>query len=180
MVTVSTMARSSSSRDISFDTDFGSARIRWDGPRATLFLGDVESSAVDTSDPTYLEFEYMQHMDAVVSSLWGPQDRFRALHVGGAACALACAWSSSRPNSRHVAVEINRLLAEQVREHFPIPGAPKVKIRVGDGRAVLDGAREGSFDVIVRDAFASGVTPDHLRTVECADRARRALAASGV
>ena len=52
MVTVSTMARSSSSRDISFDTDFGPARIRWDGPRATLFLGDVESSAVDTSDPT--------------------------------------------------------------------------------------------------------------------------------
>ena len=174
------MARSSSSRDISFDTDFGSARIRWDGPRATLFLGDVESSAVDTSDPTYLEFEYMQHMDAVVSSLWGPQDRFRALHVGGAACALACAWSSSRPNSRHVAVEVDRLLAEQVREHFPIPGAPQVKIRVGDGRAVLDGAREGSFDVIVRDAFASGVTPDHLRTVECADRARRALTASGV
>ena len=32
----------------------------------------------------------------------------------------------------------------------------------------------------MRDAFASGVTPDHLRTVECADRARRALAASGV
>ena len=73
MVTVSTMARSSSSRDISFNTDFGPARIRWDGPRATLFLGEVESSAVDTSDPTYLEFEYMQHMDAVVSSLWGPQ-----------------------------------------------------------------------------------------------------------
>ena len=158
MVTVSTMARSSSSRDISFDTDFGSARIRWDGPRATLFLGDVESSAVDTSDPTYLEFEYMQHMDAVVASLWGPQERFRALHVGGAACALACAWSASHPQSRHVAVEVDRLLAEQVREHFPIPKAPQVKIRVGDGRAVLDQTREDSFDVIVRDAFASGVT----------------------
>ncbi len=174
------MARSSSSRDISFDTDFGSARIRWDGPRATLFLGDVESSAVDTSDPTYLEFEYMQHMDAVVSSLWGAQERFRALHVGGAACALACAWSASHPQSRHVAVEVDRLLAEQVREHFPIPKAPQVKIRVGDGRAVLDQTREDSFDVVVRDAFASGVTPDHLRTVECAQRARAALTARGV
>lgn len=180
MVTVSTMARSSSSRDISFDTDFGSARIRWDGPRATLFLGDVESSAVDTSDPTYLEFEYMQHMDAVVSSLWEPQERFRALHVGGAACALACAWSASHPQSRHVAVEVDRLLAEQVREHFPIPKAPQVKIRVGDGRAVLDQTREDSFDVIVRDAFASGVTPDHLRTRECAQRARAALTARGI
>lgn len=85
------MARSSSSRDISFETDAGAARIRWDGPRATLFLDGVESSAVDTSDPTYLEFEYMQHMSAVVRAVWGAQDRFRALHVGGAACALACA-----------------------------------------------------------------------------------------
>lgn len=137
MVTVSTMARLSSSRDISFETDAGAARIRWDGPRATLFLDGVESSAVDTSDPTYLEFEYMQHMSAVVRAVWGAQDRFRALHVGGAACALACAWSASYPSSRHVAVEVDRLLAEQVREHFPIPKAPQVKIRVGDGRSVV-------------------------------------------
>lgn len=180
MVTVSTMARSSSSRDISFETDAGAARIRWDGPRATLFLDGVESSAVDTSDPTYLEFEYMQHMSAVVRAVWGAQDRFRALHVGGAACALACAWSASYPSSRHVAVEVDRLLAEQVREHFPIPKAPQVKIRVGDGRAVLDQTREGSFDVIVRDAFAAGLTPDHLRTIECARQARRSLTDRGV
>ena len=144
MVTVSTMARLSSSRDISFETDAGAARIRWDGPRAPLFLDGVESSAVDTSDPTYLEFEYMQHMSAVVRAVWGAQDRFRALHVGGAACALACAWSSSYPSSRHVAVEVDRLLAEQVREHFPIPKAPQVKIRVGDGRSVVEATREGS------------------------------------
>ena len=174
------MARSSSSRDISFETDFGSARIRWDGPRATLFLDGVESSAVDTSDPTYLEFEYMQHMSAVVAASRGEGDRFRALHVGGAACALACAWSARYPQSRHVAVEVDGALATQVREHFPIPKAPQVKIRVGDGRAVLDATREGSFDVIVRDAFAAGVTPGHLRTLECARQARRALAPSGV
>ena len=174
------MARLSSSRDISFETDAGAARIRWDGPRATLFLDGVESSAVDTSDPTYLEFEYMQHMSAVVRAVWGAQDRFRALHVGGAACALACAWSASYPSSRHVAVEVDRLLAEQVREHFPIPKAPQVKIRVGDGRSVVEATREGSVDVIVRDAFASGVTPAHLRTLECARLVRRALTGRGV
>lgn len=174
------MTRSSSSRDISFDTDYGSARIRWDGPRAILFLDGVESSAIDTSDPSYLEFEYMQHMSAVVSSLWAPDQRFRALHLGAAACALACAWSASHPQSRHVAVEIDRLLADNVRVHFPIPPAPRVKIRVGDGRAELTGARDSSFDVIVRDAFASGLAPNHLRTVECAQQARRALRDSGV
>ena len=110
----------------------------------------------------------------------GAQDRFRALHVGGAACALACAWSASYPSSRHVAVEVDRLLAEQVREHFPIPKAPQVKIRVGDGLSVVEATREGSVDVIVRDAFASGVTPAHLRTLECARLVRRALTGRGV
>jgi len=79
-----------------------------------------------------------------------------------------------------VAVEVDRLLAEQVREHFPIPKAPQVKIRVGDGRSVVEATREGSFDVIVRDAFASGVTPAHLRTLECARLVRRALTGRGV
>ena len=179
-VTVSTMARSSSSRDISFETDFSSARIRWDGPRATLFLDGVESSAVDTSDPTYLEFEYMQHMSVIVHSWLGNLRRFRALHVGGAACALACAWSGQYPQSRHVAVEIDGTLAARVRQYFPIPKAPQVRIRVGDGRVVLESTREGTFDVIVRDAFAAGVTPGHLRTVEFAHQVRRVLSPSGV
>lgn len=174
------MARSSSSRDLIFDTDVGSARIRWDGPRATLFLDGVESSALDASDPTYLEFEYMQHMSAVVDSLWGPHERFRALHLGGAACALACAWSASHTRSRHVAVEIDRLLARAVRDHFPIPTSPQVKIRVGDGREIMETVRDGAFDVIARDAFAGGVTPDHLRTIECAIHARRVLSSGGV
>lgn len=43
----------------------------------------------------------------------------------------------------------------------------------------LDGAREGSFDVVVRDAFVSGMTLDHLCTVEYVDRAWRALVALG-
>ena len=51
---------------------------------------------------------------------------------------------------------------------------------VGDGRAVLEATREGSFDVIVRDAFAAGLTPDHLRTIECARQARRSLTDRGV
>ena len=69
---------------------------------------------------------------------------------------------------------------EQVREHFPIPKAPQVKIRVDDGRSVMEATREGSVDVIVRDAFASGVTPAHLRTLECARLVRRALTGRGV
>lgn len=140
MIIVPIVARSFSSYDVSFDMDFGSAQIRRDGPRVTLFLDDVGPPAIDILDPAYLEFEYVQHMGAVVSSLQGPQGRLRVPHVGSAARALACIWPSSRPNSYHVAVEIDRLSAEQMCEHFPTPEAPQVRIRVGDGCAVLDGA----------------------------------------
>mgnify|MGYP001665332431 FL=1 len=151
-----------------FPTDLGHAEIRWDGPRATLLLDGVESSAVDASDPSYLEFEYMQHMSCALGAALPPPGPVRALHLGGAACALACAWEAARPGSRQVCVEVDALLAQRVREHFPIPRSPRVRIRVGDGRAVVDAARPGAWDVVVRDAFVGGAVPEHLRTRECA------------
>ena len=166
MVTVSTMARSSSSRDISFDTDFGS------GPYP---LGRSARDAVPGGRGIIRGRHVGPHIPGV--RVHAAHGRCRVLAVGSPRIVSArSTWAARRARwpargprrarqSRHVAVEVDRLLAEQVREHFPIPKAPQVKIRVGDGRAVLDGTREGSFDVIVRDAFASGVTPDHLRTV---------------
>ena len=41
----------------------GSVSLSWEGSRATLFLGAVESSCVDVKYPERLEFEYMQHID---------------------------------------------------------------------------------------------------------------------
>lgn len=163
-----------------FPTDLGHAEIRWDGPRATLLLDGVESSAVDASDPSYLEFEYMQHMSCALGAALPPPGPVRALHLGGAACALACAWEAARPGSRQVCVEVDALLAQRVREHFPIPRSPRVRIRVGDGRAVVDAARPGAWDVVVRDAFVGGAVPEHLRTRECAAAVARALRPGGL
>ena len=163
-----------------FPTDLGHAEIRWDGPRATLLLDGVESSAVDASDPSYLEFEYMQHMSCALGAALPPPGPVRALHLGGAACALACAWEATRPGSRQVCAEVDALLAHRVREHFPIPRSPRVRIRVGDGRAVVDAARPGAWDVVVRDAFVGGAVPEHLRTRECAAAVARALRPGGL
>ncbi len=174
------MARASRSSSQRFPVDSGVAEIRWDGPRATLLLDSVESSCIDVDDPTRLEFEYMQHMTCALNATFPQPQPVKALHLGGAACALATAWALSRPRSRQNAVEIDAALAQLVREEFPIPRAPELKIRIGDARAVLEGARPSSFDVIVRDAFADALVPEHLRTSESAQHAYRVLRPGGL
>lgn len=157
----------------------GSVSLIWDGSRATVFLGSVESSCVDVEHPERLEFEYMQHIDVLAQAFFGPDQPIRALHLGGAACALPWAWAMRRPGSRQTAVEVDGQLVEVVREWFDLPRSPELKIRVEDGRRVLDTTREGSWDVIVRDAFDHGVVPSHLTTLEAAQAAARALRPGG-
>lgn len=163
-----------------FEVSSGTATLRWDGTRATLLLDDVESSNVDVADPTHLEFEYMQHMDAALDTLLPSPAPVRALHLGAAACALPWAWARSRPGSRQVAVEIDELLARHVREWFDLPRSPELRIRVGDGRDVLSRARPGGLDVVVRDAFDHGQVPAAIATVESAREAARALRPGGL
>lgn len=157
----------------------GQVTLSWDGSRATVFLGSVESSCVDVEHPEHLEFEYMQHIDVLAQVFYGSDRPVRALHVGGAACALPWAWARRRPGSRQTAIEVDAQLVECVRDWFDLPRAPELKIRVEDGRRVLDTTREGSWDVIVRDAFDHGIVPSHLATVEAAKAAARALRPGG-
>ncbi len=160
--------------------DLGLARLSWDGPRATLLIDEVESSCVDVEDPRHLEFEYMQHLTCALDAAVPHGRPVRALHLGGAACALPWAWALHRPGSRQSVVEIDAALATLVRQWFDLPRAPELRIRVGDARAVLESVRAGSFEVIVRDAFAGAEVPEHLTTVECARAAERALCPGGL
>lgn len=153
--------------------------MRREGPLVTVALDGVESSCVDPAHPEHLEFEYQQQMDAVARALRPEPARLRALHLGGCACALAWAWEARRPGSSQVAVEFDPALARIAREWFPLPRAPRLRIRVGDAREAV--RTMGSvFDVVVRDAFVRGRVPDHLRTVEFARETRARLRPGGV
>ncbi|WP_034285690.1 spermidine synthase [Schaalia suimastitidis] len=175
------MSRRLSSRATSeFPIDSGTAVFTQDGNLLTLFIDGVESSCIDLLDPTHLEFEYMQHATCVLDSWAAAPPSLRTLHIGGAGCALARAWVALRPTSRHVAIEIDEALATLARQHCDLPRAPQLKIRVGEGRAILETLRPASWDVIMRDAFIDGRVPTHLCTVECAQLAWNVLRPGGI
>lgn len=145
-----------------------------------LLLDGAESSWIDLHDPEHLDFEYLQQMDAALTALRGESEPVRAVHLGGAGCALARAWDAARPGSTQLAVEIDAILAQRVREWFDLPRAPRLRIRVGDAARVVPDLRAGEWDVLVRDTFHDADVPAACRTPEFIAACRRALSPSGI
>ncbi len=160
-------------------TTFAHAEVGLAGDLATLYLDGAESSALNLADPRQLEFEYMQHIRLIVDSRFTEAEPLRVLHLGGAGCALARAFDADRPNSRQLAIEIDAILARSVREWFDLPGSPRLRIRIDEARRALD-TTKGTWDVVVRDAFANRHVPSQLRTLESAARAHDVLSEGGV
>lgn len=157
----------------------GTASVRRDGPaHVTLMVNGVPSSPLDLTDPTWLEFEYLQQMAAVLDRL--PDGPVTAVHLGAGGCALARRLDAVRPGSRQLAVDIDPELVRLVREWFDLPRAPRLRLRAQDARAAITGLRDASMDVVVRDVFAPDTTPAALCTTEFLREVCRVLRPGGI
>jgi spermidine synthase len=147
-----------------------------------LFIDGVPQSQVDLEDPGYLEFEYVRRIGHVIDLAFPEGVPVRALHLGGGALTLPRYIAHTRPGSPQLVAEIDAKLTTLVREHLPLSGGKRSRIRVrgGDAREVLESVRPGSYDLIVSDVFAGARTPFHLTTAECAQAAARALGPGGM
>ena len=92
---------------------------------------------------------------------------------------LARYISTTRPGSRQRVVERDAALVDFVRRLLPLPPDPRLKVRIGDARAALDGARAATYDLVIADVFAAAQTPASVRSVEFVRAAARALAPGG-
>lgn len=153
-----------------------------DDPDAvTLMVNGVPSSHLDLSDPTRLDFEYMQQMAAVLDALPGHRDGpFRAVHLGAAGCTMARWVHARHPGARQIAVDLDGELVALVRDWFDLPRSPALRLRTGDARAELTTLAEASADAVLRDVFAQDRTPEHVTTVEFTREVARALRPGGV
>jgi spermidine synthase len=161
--------------------DSGTVRLELHPPAGvTIFVNDVPSSYLDLDDPAFLAFEYFQQMDAVLASLRPPPTPVKALHLGAAGCSLAWAWDVTRPGSRQVAVDIDPRLVQLVREWFPLPSAPALRLRAQPATDAAASAKPGTYDVIVRDVFSGDATPAELTTEKFIEKVAQALKPDGL
>ena len=142
-----------------------------------LLVDGVPQSHVDLDDPRYLDFEYVRRLGHVIDTAAPPGQPLRVLHLGAGALTLARYVTATRPGSAQLAVEVDAALVDLVRLRLPLR---RVRVRVGDARAVLERLRAGSYDVVIADVFAAGRTPAHLTSVEFVAAARRVLTDDGV
>lgn len=161
-------------------TSFASARLEARDQGILLYLDDTESSFIDLADPAYLDFEYHQHMDAAVKVLLGEDLPLNAVHLGGAACALARAWDATHPGSAQLAVEIDAKLAAYVRQWFDLPRSPRLRIRIDDAVVAAPSLKAQFWDVVVRDIFSGGTVPDSVCTPEFMHSCMNALKSEGL
>ncbi|WP_454049088.1 spermidine synthase [Cellulomonas sp. Marseille-Q8402] len=152
-----------------------------DDPDAvTLLVNGVPSSHLDLADPERLDFEYMQQMAAVLDHLRVGDGPFRAVHLGAAGCAMA-RWADSRfRGARQVAVDLDPVLVQLVRDWFDLPRSPALRLRAGEARAELATLPDASADAVLRDVFAGDRTPPHVTTEEFTRDVARVLRPGGV
>lgn len=156
------------------------AEIHPEGAGFVLRMDGRDQSYVDLGDPTRLAFDYVRRIGDVVDAWGTPGSPVRVLHVGGAALTLPRYVAHTRPRSPQVVLEPAGDVTELVRRELPLPRQSGIKVRAVDGRAGLEGMRDGSVDLVVVDAFAGGRVPGSLVTTECAASYARVLAADGL
>lgn len=127
-----------------------------------LRQNDMDASYVDLADGKNLEFDYLRWIRLVLRAF----DAKQVLHVGGAACTLARTLLAEDRESRHEVVEVDERVFAMARAHLGLRRQPGLKMRVGDGRAVVGAQPDHSVDAIVIDAFVGARVPRHLATRE--------------
>lgn len=147
---------------------------------ATLCVDGTPQSHVDLADPTYLCFEYVQHIGAILDVVLPTQESLRLLHLGGGAFTLPRYVAATRPRSQHRVAEIDGPLVALVREELPIDARHRIRVSTAEGRELLARTRAASLDALVVDVFAGARVPASVVTTEFFALAAGALRPTGV
>lgn len=144
-----------------------------------LHVNGVPSSSITLSDPQRLDFEYLDWMSRIIDGHFEPGP-LRAVHIGAAGCALARFVHATRPGSRQTAIDIDALLLDYSRAWFDLPRSPALALRAGDGAVEVEKFRDGSLDLLIRDAFDHDAVPGSLTTQQFFASCARTLKTSGL
>ncbi len=147
--------------------------------RRLLRLDGEDASHVDLRDPRHLEFAYVRRLADLADLHAPPGAPLDVVHLGGAGCTLARYIDATRRGSRQEVAEPDGLLLDLARAHLGLRTSPALRVRVLDGRALLERRRPGAADLVVLDAFVGTDVPPRLADAGALAAARRALRPDG-
>ena len=142
-------------------------------------IDGTDQSYVDPTDPTYLEFDYVQRVADTINTAFAPRERICAVHVGGAGMTIPRYIAYTRPTSAQIVLEPDAALTEAVRAVAPLPYRSGIKVRTRDGRAGMRELADDYADLVVLDAFAGARVPAELGTEEWFAEVRRVVRPNG-
>jgi len=145
----------------------------------SIVVGSTEQSWIDPSDPTRLEFDYVQRIADAIDLHAPAGQRLRVVHVGGAGMTLARYVAHTRPSSAQIVLEPDEELTEKVRELIPLPRNSGIKVRATDGRTGIAAMRDDYADIVIVDAFVGPSVPPDLVTTEFYTDLARVLTDTG-
>ncbi len=166
-----------------YESAYFCARILPDPERPTgrtLYLDTLRHSYVDLADPTHLEFSYAQIMGDVLAEVAPEGEPVTALHIGGGGFSLPRYLAATRPGSVSTVLELDPTLVEIATRQLGLRTGPDLRVEVGDARLGLRDQPDGSYDVVVGDAFGGQAVPWHLATREFTAGIERVLRPGGV
>jgi spermidine synthase len=165
------------------ETAYHCARVVADPARSTgrfLVLDTLLHSYVDLSDPTFLDFSYVQGIASVADVMRPAGEPIRALHVGGGGLTLPRYLAATRPGTQSRVLEIDGGVIALDRASLGLRDLPGLRIDLGDARVNLAAEPPASRDLVVGDAFGGLAVPWHLTTREMVTTIRRVLRPDGI
>lgn len=146
------------------------------GERSLVFEGtNAVQSVARVGAPGYPVLPYVRALAAAVALVPPPR---RALVVGLGAGTVPMFLRTAFPDCAVEVVELDPAIVEIAREWFEFREDRRLRVIVGDGRAVLEKARR-RWDVVILDAYSESHIPPHLVTREFLATVRRRLAPGG-
>jgi hypothetical protein len=124
------------------------------------------------------------HPDGPLGQVFQAFPFWRFNRVGAVGLGAGAAACYARPEQNWTFYEIDPVVEQIARDErfftYLADCAPEADIVIGDARLSLQAAPEGSFDLLILDAFSSDAIPVHLLTREAFATYRRKLAPGGV
>ncbi|WP_022928987.1 spermidine synthase [Patulibacter americanus] len=144
-----------------------------------LLIDGLAHGYVDLDDPTHLELDYVARIGAALEVLVPRGAEADVLHLGGGAFSLPRFLASTRPGVRQTAVERSGAVVKLAERHLRLRRSERLRVLQADGAAIVAGAPDDTYDLVLGDAFVGTETPAPMATAAFAAEVARVLRPGG-